>query len=411
MNSQLYQDANSIIDHAIESSRPGNAVIRCLKEAPVSAERIIVISVGKAAWSMAEAAYSILGSQISRGLILTKYGHSQGPLPGFDIVEAGHPIPDENTFAGTRQAMAMVENLTPEDTVLFLLSGGGSALFELSELSVQELQDINAQLLRCGADIQQINSVRKRISQVKGGRFAEKCAPAKVIGIILSDVIGNRLDMIASGPFLPDTSTCEQALEVVENYDLQLSEKAARLLRMETPKSLGETECHVCGDIRQLCGAALEKCKELGYETIFLTDCLTCQAKEAGAFLASIARTHVGDGRKMAFVAGGETVVRLTGSGLGGRNQELALAAAPGISGLPNTAIFSIGSDGTDGPTDAAGGYVDGDTEEVLKALGIRIADVLQENDSYHALLRCGGLIRTGATGTNVNDLSVVLIG
>ena len=231
-----------------------------------------------------------------------------------------------------------------------------------------------------------------------------------MFSIVLSDILGDPLDMIASGPAYPDSSTCAQAQAIVEKYGLDLSPAAQELLRRETPKSLSNVTTQITGSVRELCAAAAEECRAMGYEAVILTDQLCCEAREAGSFLASILRTHAGNGRPVAFLAGGETVVHLTGKGLGGRNQELALAAAPGIAGLENAAVFSVGSDGTDGPTDAAGGYVDGDTLTALKAAGLDVFDVLQNNDAYHALKAVDGLIVTGPTGTNVNDVAVALL-
>jgi len=231
-----------------------------------------------------------------------------------------------------------------------------------------------------------------------------------VITVVLSDIIGDPLDMIASGPAYPDSSTCGQALAIAEKYGLRLSDAAWALLRQETPKELTNVTTLVNGSVRELCAAAAKACEGLGYTPVLLTDCLSCQAKEAGSFLASIVRSHAGSGKALAFIAGGETVVKLTGKGLGGRNQELALAAAAGIDGVANAAVFSVGSDGTDGPTDAAGGYADGDTAAELRAQGVTIDAVLKDNDAYHALQKTGGLIITGATGTNVNDVAVALL-
>ena len=290
--------------------------------------------------------------------------------------------------------------------MLFLLSGGGSALFEKPLVPGEELQDITNQLLACGADIVEINTIRKRLSQVKGGRFALFCSPARVEAVILSDILGDPLDMIASGPACPDSSTNTDARRIAEKYQLKMSEAATQLLKVETPKALDNVSTQINGSVRELCAAAAKVCTDLGYEPILLTDQLCCQAKEAGSFLASILKTHVGDGKSLAFIAGGETVVRLTGHGKGGRNQELALAAASGISGLKNAAVFSVGSDGTDGPTDAAGGYCDGDSEAELKAQGIAIDAVLKDNDAYHALQKIGGLIITGPTGTRRSVMS-----
>ena len=409
MNRELRRHADYIIKEAIRAVQPDAAVIRALQGRSFPG-RIILVAGGKAAWQMAKAAKDLLGDRIDRGIVLTKYGHVKEALPGIICCEGGHPVPDEMSFAGTQKALDMVQNLTSRDTVLFLLSGGGSALFEKPLLPPDELQDITQQLLASGADIVEINTIRKRLSAVKGGKFAQLCAPASVFSIVLSDILGDPLDMIASGPAVPDSSTCAQAEQIVEKYHLRLSEEAKRLLQMETPKVLDNVTSCINGSVKELCAAAAAACRELDYEPIVLTDQLRCQAKEAGSFLASIVKTHLSDGKNLAFIVGGETVVHLTGKGLGGRNQELALAAAPGLAGNSNTAVFSVGSDGTDGPTDAAGGYVDGDTQAELTANGITVDAVLQDNDAYHALQITNGLIFTGPTGTNVNDVAVALI-
>lgn len=410
MEKLLRAHADAIVSASIKAVLPDEAVARALrgKEFP---GRVLLVSAGKAAWQMAKAASDCLGNRIEGGVVVTKYDHVMGPIADFTCCEAGHPVPDENSFTGTQKALDLVSGLRPEDTVLFLLSGGGSALFEKPLVSGAELQDITGQLLACGASIVEINTIRKRLSAVKGGRFALACAPAQVFSIVLSDILGDPLDMIASGPAVPDTSTCRQAIAIAEKYNLKLSDEARRLLGQETPKELNNVTTLINGSVRELCVAAGNACRELGYEPVLLTDQLACRAKEAGSFLASIVKTHYGCGKKLAFLAGGETVVQLTGHGKGGRNQELALAAAPGIEGLEGTCVFSVGSDGTDGPTDAAGGYVDWRTATILRNQGIRIFDVLKDNDAYHALEKTGGLIVTGPTGTNVNDVSVVLLG
>ena len=255
-----------------------------------------------------------------------------------------------------------------------------------------------------------MNTIRKRLSGVKGGRFAELASPAKVFSVVLSDIIGDPLDMIASGPAYPDSSTCEDAMRITEKYDLRLSDAARSLLAQETPKTLTNVETQIKGSVRELCAAAAAACEALGYEPMILTDCLCCEAREAGSMLASIARTHARDGKNLAFLMGGETVVHLRGKGLGGRNQEIALSAALGIEGLSNALVFSVGSDGTDGPTDAAGGVVDGQTAKILRERGIDPVQLLNDNDAYHALGAVGGLLKTGATGTNVNDVTVLLL-
>ena len=408
MNPTLRRDADAIIRSSLNAVLPDEAVRRALKAFAPKGGRVLLVAAGKAAWQMAHAAVEALG-RVDGGVVVTKYGHIKGEIPGVTCCEAGHPVPDENSFAATEKALALVQGLTAEDTVLFLLSGGGSALFERPLLPREELQDITSQLLASGADIVEMNTIRKRLSAVKGGRFAQACAPAEVFSIVLSDILGDPLDMIASGPAVPDTSTCAQALAIAEKYHLNLSEQAKTLLQQETPKALDNVTTRITGSVRELCTAAANACRELGYEPILLTDQLCCEAREAGSFLGSIVRTHTGHGKKLAYIAGGETVVHLTGRGLGGRNQELALAAAPAIAGR-NAAVFSVGSDGTDGPTDAAGGYVDGETLAALAAKGWNVFDTLQHNDAYHALRAVEGLIMTGATGTNVNDVAVALL-
>lgn len=409
MNLTLRKDADVIIAASLKAVLPDEAVRRALQSFQPKSGRVLLVATGKAAWQMAHAAVEALGS-VDGGVVVTKYDHVKGAIPGVDCYEAGHPVPDDNNFAATEKALELVQGLTEEDTVLFLLSGGGSALFEKPLLPGGELQDITSQLLASGADIVEMNTIRKRLSGVKGGRFAQACAPAQVFSIVLSDILGDPLDMIASGPAVLDTSTCEQAQAIAEKYHLKLSEQAKALLRQETPKVLDNVTTQITGSVRQLCAAAANVCQKLGYEPVLLTDQLCCEAREAGSFLASIVRTNVEQGKKLAYIAGGETVVHLTGKGMGGRNQELALAAAPGLTGL-NAAVFSVGSDGTDGPTDAAGGYVDGDTAETLAAGGWNVFDTLQNNDAYHALQAADGLIITGATGTNVNDVAVALVG
>ena len=409
MNTILRTHADQIIREAIAAVQPDAAVRRALAGLDFPG-RVLLVAAGKAAWRMAKAADDCLGERIEAGVVVTKYGHVMGPIVRYACFEAGHPVPDENSFIGTQAALDLATGLTEKDTVLFLLSGGGSALFEKPLVSASELQHITSQLLACGADIVEINTIRKRLSQVKGGRFAQHCAPAKVEAVILSDIVGDPLDMIASGPACPDSATAYDAKRIAEKYRLRMSPAARGLLDKETPKELHNVHTQINGSVRELCAAAAKACERLGYTPILLTDRLCCQAREAGSFLASILKTHEKDGKALAFIAGGETVVKLTGKGLGGRNQELALAAAAGISGMKKAAVFSVGSDGTDGPTDAAGGYADGDTCAELLAQGVVIDAVLQDNDAYHALEKTGGLIMTGPTGTNVNDVAVALL-
>ena len=337
MNQDLRTHADAIIRSSLRAVLPDEAVKRALSGRTFPG-RVVLVAAGKAAWQMARAAYDCLGPRIDAGAVVTKYGHVKGPIGNFLCCEGGHPVPDENSFAGTEKALSLVRDLTKQDTVLLLLSGGGSALFEKPLVPGAVLQDLTDQFLACGAGIVEINTIRKRLSAVKGGRFAQLCAPAQVFSIVLSDILGDPLDMIASGPAAQDSSTCAQAWAVVRKYHLRLTPETEALLRQETPRALDNVTACVTGSVRQLCAAAAEQCRALGYEPILLTDRLCCEAREAGSFLASILRTHADSNRSLAFLAGGETVVHLTGSGLGGRNQELALAAAAGLDGLAGTA-------------------------------------------------------------------------
>ena len=409
MDKVLREEAEKIIYTALQAVQPDEAVRRTLKDYRFSSGRKILVAIGKAAWQMAKAATDTLG-RVDTGIVITKYKHVKGDIPCVDCYEAGHPIPDENSFAATRKVLEMVKGLAPEDTVIFLVSGGGSALFELPRIPAEELQKITLSLSNSGADIVELNNVRKRLSSVKAGRFALACYPAKVLSIVLSDVLGDPLDSIASGPAYPDSSTCAQAKAIIEKYKIHLSPEAAVQLEQETPKELCNVETYINGSVKELCAAAARTVEEMGYKPLVLTDELRCEASSAGSFLASILKSHACSKQSLTFIAGGETVVRVTGYGTGGRSQELALAAAPGIAGLEGAAIFSIDSDGTDGPTDAAGGYVDGESITALEEKGINFDSMLRENDSYHALEAIGGLIMTGPTGTNVNDLAVALL-
>jgi hydroxypyruvate reductase len=410
----LSKDAFDIAKGSINAVLPEEAVAKALRGRSFPGN-IVLVAIGKAAWRMAKAAYDMQGKRVLCGVVITKYGHSQGPIGNLKIFEAGHPIPDENSVIATQAALEAVAGLSSDDTVLFLVSGGGSALFEKPKegISLDDIAEVTEALLRCGADIVEINAIRKRLSAVKGGRFAQTVYPAKVYSVVLSDVLGDRLDSIASGPAYPDGTTCEQALGILRKYGLKLKPHILRLLEEETPKKLPNVETVVIGSVKVMCEEAAKVALELGYETTILTTTLNCEAREAGSFMAALAREERIYNRPLhrpcVLIAGGETVVHVRGQGLGGRNQELSLSAAIGIEGLEDVVILAIGSDGTDGPTDAAGGVVDGTTVAKLKACGFDPQSMLDDNDSYHALEACGGLIKTGPTGTNVNDLILLI--
>ncbi|MCR4621939.1 MAG: DUF4147 domain-containing protein [Clostridiales bacterium] len=409
MNTQLREDAEYIIREAIKTNNPEKAVKSALSGIAFSG-RVFLLSVGKAAFPMADAALKALGDKVLKGIVISKYGHIPHPLPRMECFEAGHPVPDENTLIATRAALEMTRGLKSDDTVLMLLSGGGSSLFEDPLIPLDELKQLTDRLLACGCGIEEINAVRKRLSRVKGGRFALWCRPAFVECLALSDVIGNRLDMIASGPCAADSSASADALNVIDKYSIPINTATRRLLEAETPKSIPNAACRIIGDVNSLIDAAARASEHLGYAPVILSRALCCEAGDAGRHLAEAALSAPRG--KTAFIAGGETVVRLGDThGKGGRNQEAALAAAALLSGCSDTAVFAVGSDGTDGPTDAAGGYANGDTLSELARAGVDYSDALKLHDSYNALKAVGGLIITGPTGTNVNDLYAALKG
>ena len=410
LKDKLKKDAEAIYSYAIRENLPDSAVQKALLEMPMPKGRLILVAIGKAAWQMAHKAYEILGTAIDSGIVITKHEHSQGAIGNLEIYEAGHPVPDECGINATRRALEITAHLTSEDTVLFLVSGGGSALFESVDCTLSELRDLTSQLLASGASIGEINAVRKHLSNVKGGRFAAHVYPASVYAVVLSDVIGNRLDMIASGPTAPDATTVSEVDEIIKGYSLNLTDTIKALLARETPKTVSNATHVISGSVTELCAAAHRKANKLGYDARILDDGVTLEAREVGAWLAALANEHKDTKVPLAFIIGGETVVRLRGKGLGGRNQEIALSGALGIDKIENACIFSVGSDGTDGPTDAAGGYADGNTVSVISSTSKSALSYLENNDSYNALKLSQGLIMTGPTGTNVNDFAAVLI-
>jgi len=411
---KIISDTHQMISNIINDNMPTQAVASALTKHKLKGH-VHLIAIGKAAWTMAHAASTALEDRLVKGIVITKYGHAQGALPRINIYEAGHPVLDENSILATQECIKLANELGEDDELLFLVSGGGSALFEAPAqgITLKDIQNLTEQLLASGADIVEINMIRKRLSQVKGGRFAMLAAPCRIFAIILSDVLGDRLDSIASGPAAPDSSTAEDALKVVQKYNLELTDLQRKHLLTETPKEITNVETLITGSVRTLCQSAEKSAKLLGYTPYVLTTTMDCEARDAGRLLSSIAAdTCSGKNaftRPCAIIAGGETVVTLKGNGKGGRNQELALSAARGIAGLEDVLIFSLGSDGTDGPTDAAGGIVDGNSYANLKKQGLDIDKILANNDAYHGLQAINGLINTGPTGTNVNDVSVIL--
>ncbi len=414
MLGHIRRDAAEIFREALLEMLPDRAVKRSLANARLRDE-IILIGIGKASWTMAKAATEVLDQRIVSGAIVTKYGHSEGSLPGIKIFEAGHPLPDSNTLKATEKILEITRQAGKDQTILFLVSGGGSALFEkpAHRLPIRFLSDITSRLLLSGADISELNTVRKHLSSVKGGRFAVHCMPAAIFQITLSDVLGDRPDMIASGPAVPDPSTSGEALAVIKKYKIPLSPEIESALRSETPKSLDNVSFEIAGNIAGLCRAAKKAAEKRGYISKIVTESLEGEARLTGAAVAEHSKGEMnrpGSGKaKRCLIWGGETTVKVKGSGNGGRSQELALAAAEKLSGSENIVILSAGSDGTDGPTDAAGGIVDGLTWEKISAAGREPMEMLEDNDSYNALSISGSLFKTGPTGTNVNDLVIAL--
>ncbi len=391
--------------------------------------RIHLLAAGKAAGPMAAAAEGVLGARLGSGLAVTKYGH-HWPLQRVRLLEAGHPYPDANGLAATEEVKALLNGAGPDDLILCLISGGASALLPAPApgISLEEKLAATRLLLACGATIQEINCVRKHLSTIKGGGLARMAAPRRMLTLILSDVVGDPLDVIASGPTVPDPTSFADALQVVARYGLEEQlpaavreylRRGAQGLEEETPKP-GES-CFA-GNLVQLVGsnalsiaAAASAAARLGYQSLVLTSSLTGETREVAAVHAAIGRELVAGGRPVrppaCVLSGGETTVTLRGNGRGGRNQEFALAAALGIEGVDNLVILSGGTDGTDGPTDAAGALADGTTLERARRLGLDVREHLANNDAYPLFAALGDLLMTGPTNTNVMDLQVILAG
>ena len=393
--------------------------------------RVLLIAAGKAAIPMAEATAEVLGDALTSGIVVTKHGHADNhTLPkSVRVIEAGHPVPDGAGLAGAQAIEALLATTTPQDRVILLVSGGASALLPLpvDTVSLANLQTTTDLLLRAGATINEINAVRKHLSRLKGGQLARLAMPAPVAALILSDVIGDPLDVIASGPTAPDPTTYADAQAVLAQFDLlkrvprpvrKHLERGTQGLIAETPKPgdpIFENVTNVViGSNRLAALAAVAEAKALGYHTLLLTTFVEGEAREVAKVTAALAkgiRAHSTPVPPPAcLVWGGETTVTVRGNGKGGRNQELALAAALAMVGLPDVGLLALATDGTDGPTDAAGAIVDGQTARQAQAAGWDVAKTLRENNAYPLLDAVGALLRTGPTGTNVNDVTVLLV-
>jgi glycerate 2-kinase len=390
---------------------------------------IYLIGAGKASAPMAHAIEEVFGDRITRGVITTKTGHAL-PLNRTEIIEASHPIPDQKGIAGTEKMVQILKHSGPRDLVLFLLSGGGSALMPMpaSPILLEEKQEVTQLLLDCGADIKEINTIRKHISQIKGGRLAQLAYPSTVIAFILSDVVGDPLDAIGSGPTVPDTSTFEEAWEILKKYNL-LNEVAPSVYRHllsgkegkigETPKpgdpSFERVHNLLIGSNLLALQTAARESRLLGFNTLILSSSIVGETKEAARFHVAIAREVAQHGNPIpkpaCLISGGETTVTIRGNGLGGRNQEFALAGALEIEGIEKVVLLSGGTDGTDGPTDAAGAISDSTTVKRARGIGLDPRAYLENNDAYPFFKELGDLLMTGPTRTNVMDVRIILVG
>jgi glycerate 2-kinase len=422
----LRKHALAIFRASLAAADPAGAVIRHLRRLKLDRYRnIYVVGAGKAGASMAQAAERVLGRRIATGLVNVKYGHL-APVRRIELHECGHPVPDRQGVEGAARIAEIAAAAGRDDLLLCLISGGASALTPLPAppVTLEEKQAVTRLLLACGANIHEINAVRKHISLIKGGQLARLASPAAVHSLLLSDVIGDNLDVIGSGPTAPDASTFALAGAILDKYGIRAQAPAAVRGRIqagergeidETPKPgdplFARVRNTVIGSNRLALEAAARKAKALGFRTLVLSSQIEGETREVAGMHAAIAREIAQFGRPVkppaCLVTGGETTVTIKGEGLGGRNQEFVLAAAISMAGLPAAVVLSAGTDGTDGPTDAAGAIADGET----LARQPDAASYLAANDSYHYFDALGDLIRTGPTNTNVMDVRLVLVG
>ena len=437
----LRTDVRCIFDAALRAVDPGVAirrhVDRCgnsLKIGGISYDldrfnRCFVVGAGKAGAMMARAMESLLGDRLAGGVVNVKYGHTM-PLRRVELVEAGHPIPDAAGVEGTEKIVTLLGQAGEDDLVFCLLSGGGSALMPLPAegVTLEEKQAVTGRLLQCGATINEINTVRKHISGIKGGQLARLASPARVVSLALSDVIGDPLDIIASGPTVPDGSTYSDCGAILEGYGLESNLPPAVVRRLEAgmegivPETPGpgdpvfdNTQDVLIANNRQALDTARIEAEKRGYNPLVLSSSIDGETREIARVYAAMAREIERHGDPVpppaCVISGGETTVTLKGDGKGGRNQEFVLAAVSGIGGLDRTVVFSAGTDGTDGPTDAAGAVADGRSAARAAEMGLDADACLDDNDAYHFFQPLGDLVITGPTHTNVMDLRLLLVG
>jgi glycerate 2-kinase len=387
------------------------------------------VGLGKAGAPMAAAVEEILGDRIERGVVVTKYGHVQ-PTRTIRLHEAGHPVPDDAGIAGAQAVLDQVQGLGPDDLVLVLISGGGSALTPapVAGITLAEKQALTKALLACGADIREMNALRKHISRIKGGQLARAASPARVFTLILSDIVGDPLDAIASGPTVPDPRTYADALAILDKYRIRQEIPASIRTHLEagaagripeTPKPddplFARVRSVMVASNIQALEAAKAEAQRRGFQAMILSSFIEGETREIARMHAALALEVRASGNPLrppaCLITGGETTVTLKGKGKGGRNQEFALAAALDIAGMPDVVVLSAGTDGTDGPTDAAGALVDGETVARAGDLGLAPRAALDGNDAYPFFEQLGDLVITGPTRTNVMDVRLVLIG
>jgi len=428
---QLRRHALRIFRAALDAADPGEAILGRMRRYNLRRfHTVYVVGAGKAGASMAAALERVPGLRITSGLVNVKYGHT-APLRRVELRECGHPVPDENGLAGAKRIAQIARQAGSRDLLLAVISGGASALLPLpaAGISLADKQATTEALLACGADIHELNTIRKHLSAIKGGQLARLAWPATVIALVLSDVIGDDLDVIGSGPTVPDRSTFSQALGIVRRYGLvervpggvrERLERGAMGEIEETPRAgdavFARVRNIVVGSNRIAVAAAARAARALGYRTLVLSTMVQGETRDVARLHAAIAREIRASGQPVkppaCIISGGETTVALRGGhGLGGRNQEFVLAAAGDIAGMENVAVLSAGTDGTDGPTDAAGAIADGRTVARASEKGLSAAETLARNDSWHFFEPLGDLIRTGPTGTNVMDVHVVMVG
>jgi glycerate 2-kinase len=411
LTDKMRKDVLEIGIKAIEKMHPELLLTKHLHDLNVTGN-LYILAIGKAAWTMANAVYKKYGNQINGGIVITKYHHSEGKIGNLEIREAGHPYPDENSLKATSEVLGFAKDLDESDTLILLISGGASALFELpfTGIDLRDIISMSKKLMNSGASIHELNTVRKHLSAVKGGRLAEIIQPARIISFVLSDVIGDDLDVIASGSVHLDNSTSDDALEILQKYKIEISDSINEAIQTETPKQLPKIETSIIGNVSDLCEKAVEISQQKGYKPIIIDKAIEGDVKQTAAKLFENLKKFRNQGNvPCALIMGGEPVVSMTGRGKGGRNQHLALLMAKKLSGIDNVAFLALASDGTDGPTDAAGGLIDGTSWQRIKEVGIAPDIALKNYDSYNALKAVGDLVITGPTGTNVNDLMLIL--